>query len=66
MTLYWSRWPATGWSSPTCVRRLGEKWDRDWLLGWRDITNASNERTFFPCVIPLSATGDGFLLAFPA
>ena len=34
------------------------------LLGWRDITNASNERTFVPSVMPLSAAGDAFLLAF--
>lgn len=44
--------------------KLKDKWDRDWLLGWRDITNASNERTFVPSVLPRSAVGDKFLLAF--
>jgi hypothetical protein len=46
------------------VTKLRDKWDRGWLLGWRDITNASNERTFVPSVMPLSAAGDAFLLAF--
>jgi hypothetical protein len=44
---------------------LDGRWDRDWLLGWRDITTPSNERTFVPSVLPTSAVGDKFLLAFP-
>jgi hypothetical protein len=40
--------------------KLNGKWDRDWLLGWRDITNASNERTFVPSVLPVSAVGHVF------
>ncbi|MBC9733549.1 N-6 DNA methylase [Nocardioides sp. zg-578] len=40
-------------------------WDRDWLFGWRDVTNASNARTFVPSALPLAAVGDKFLLAFP-
>ena len=39
-------------------------WDYDWLLGWRDITNSSNERTIVASVIPRAAVGDKFLLAF--
>ena len=31
--------------------KLEDKWDRDWLLGWRDITNPGNERTFVPSVL---------------
>lgn len=45
--------------------KLEAKWDRDWLLGWRDITNASNERTCMPSVLPISAVGNVFHLAFP-
>ena len=41
-------------------------WDRDWLLGWRDIARASDVRTFVPSALPLAAAGDTFLLAFPA
>ncbi|MDP4533492.1 N-6 DNA methylase [Marinobacter salarius] len=36
-----------------------------YLIGWRDITNATNERTVIAGVIPLSAVGDTFLLMFP-
>jgi len=45
---------------------LGGKWDRDWLLGWRNITNTSNERTFVATVMPRSAINHAFPLAFPA
>jgi hypothetical protein len=44
---------------------LADKWSRGWLLGWRDITNASNMRTFVPSVLPASAVGHKFPLAFP-
>jgi hypothetical protein len=44
---------------------LAGEWDNEWLLGWRDITNMGNERTFVPSVLPLSAVGNSFLLAFP-
>ncbi|UPU43167.1 MULTISPECIES: Eco57I restriction-modification methylase domain-containing protein [Rhodococcus] len=50
---------------PKVAEALHEKWDRQWLLGWRDITNASNQRTFVPSALPASAVGDKFLLAFP-
>jgi hypothetical protein len=45
---------------------LAGRWERDWLFGWRDITNASNMRTMVPCVLPRSAVGHKFPLAFPA
>lgn len=45
---------------------IGKRWNRDWLLGWRDIARASDARTFVPSVLPRSAVGDKFLLAFPA
>jgi hypothetical protein len=41
-------------------------WSRDWLLGWRDVTGQEKWRTFVPSVLPKSAVGDKFLLAFPA
>ncbi len=49
----------------TMTKKLNERWSRDWLLGWRDITNAGNERTFVPTCFPTSAAGDPVLLAFP-
>lgn len=36
-----------------------------WLMGWRDITNSSNERTVIASVVPRVGTGDTFLLMFP-
>lgn len=45
--------------------KLDNRWDRQWLLGWRDITNAGNERTFVPSVFPVSAVGHVFPVAFP-
>jgi len=40
--------------------RLAGKWDRPWLLGWRDITNTTNERTVIAGVVPLVGVGNNF------
>ncbi|BBX50356.1 N-6 DNA methylase [Mycolicibacterium poriferae] len=47
------------------VEKLRGKSDRGWLLGWRDITHATNERTFVASVVPTSAVGHIFPLALP-
>jgi SAM-dependent methyltransferase len=40
-------------------RRLEERgWDKQWLLAFRDITNATNERTAIFSLLPLSAVGN--------
>lgn len=36
-----------------------------WLMGWRDITNATNARTVIASVVPRLATGDTLLLMYP-
>ena len=36
-----------------------------YLIGWRDICRATDERTVISDVIPLAAVGDTFLLMFP-
>jgi len=36
-----------------------------WLMGWRDITNSTNERTVIASVIPRAAVGDTLLLMYP-
>lgn len=55
------------WVARTEIAKvLKERWDRDWLLGWRGIARASDVRTFAPSVLPTAAVGDTFLLAFPA
>lgn len=39
--------------------RLRDKgWERGWLMGWRDITNATNERTVIASVVPLAGIGN--------
>ncbi len=42
--------------------RLAGKWDRGWLLGWRRITNATNERTVVATILPLVGAGDNIFL----
>jgi hypothetical protein len=38
--------------------RLADKWHHDWLLGWRDITNTTNERTVTASVLPRVGVGN--------
>uniref|UniRef100_UPI003FA39844 Eco57I restriction-modification methylase domain-containing protein n=1 Tax=Methylocaldum sp. GT1BB TaxID=3438963 RepID=UPI003FA39844 len=47
-------------------QRLSDKnWSRGWLMGWRDICRATDERTVIASVVPRVATGDTLLLMFP-
>jgi hypothetical protein len=47
--------------------RLADKgWTRGWLMGWRDITNATNERTVIATAFPRRGCGDTLLLMFPS
>lgn len=41
------------------------RWDRPWLLGWRDISNAVNDRTCIFSVIPRVGVGHTAPLMFP-
>ncbi|CAL9641047.1 hypothetical protein SUDANB176_06348 [Streptomyces sp. enrichment culture] len=43
------------------VRR---SWEREWLLGWRDIAKIANERTMISAVMPISAVGHTYPLMF--
>ena len=38
-------------------RLTAKGWTRGWLMGWRDITNATNERTVIAGAIPRSGVG---------
>ncbi|MHB1430532.1 MAG: Eco57I restriction-modification methylase domain-containing protein [Streptosporangiaceae bacterium] len=51
---------AVGVTSRLATRR----WDRGWLLGWRDICRSTDERTVISAAIPRAAVGDKYLLAF--
>jgi len=48
-------------------RRGSPVWSRDrgWLLGWRGITNATNERTVIAALLPRTAVGHTALLLLP-
>ena len=46
--------------------KLGHTWDRGWMLGWRDITRASDTRTVIACIIPRVAVGNKFPLMMPS
>ncbi|MCW5318351.1 restriction endonuclease [Nostoc sp. KVJ3] len=46
------------WVSKTEIEnRLAGKWNRKWLLGWRDITSATNEITAIFSLLPKIAIG---------
>nr|MBP7949713.1 hypothetical protein [Verrucomicrobiales bacterium] len=48
------------------TRLAAKNWQRQWLMGWRDITNATNERTVIATVFPRSAVGNQLpLMVFP-
>jgi N-6 DNA Methylase len=57
---YWAR------QAEVDARLSRRGWDRGWLLGWRRITNSTNERTMISAILPRSAAGDSvFLMLSP-
>ncbi|MFJ9426537.1 Eco57I restriction-modification methylase domain-containing protein [Streptomyces sp. NPDC101249] len=50
--------------TPGVRSRLAAKgWDREWVMGWRDVCRASDERTMICSVAPAHGFGHKFLLA---
>jgi hypothetical protein len=45
--------------------RLAAFWSRGWLLGWRKIARATDQRTVIAVLFPRAAAGDATPLAFP-
>ena len=43
-------------------RLTAKGWNRSWLMGWRDITNATNERTVIATVFPRVGVGNNLPL----
>ena len=62
--------PPAGLSSEESALRLAERWLKEscpkWLMGWRDICRATDERTVIASVLPAVGTGDTLLLMFPS
>ncbi|MFE7511012.1 Eco57I restriction-modification methylase domain-containing protein [Streptomyces sp. NPDC057540] len=49
---------------PGVRSRLAAKgWDREWVLGWRDVCRASDERTLIAAIAPAHGFGHKYLLA---
>lgn len=44
------------------AKKLGD-WNEPWLLGWRDVSNATNERTFIASQLPSTGIGNTIVLA---
>lgn len=40
------------------------EWTRGWLVGWRDVTNSTNERTVIASVLPRTGVANNFPLMF--
>jgi hypothetical protein len=48
------------------VSRIAAKgWDRGWLMGWRDICRATDERTVIAPAVPAAGVGNKMPLIFP-
>lgn len=48
------------------ISRLKDLWDYNWLIGFRDITNATNERTCIMTILPISGTDFSVRLLLPS
>jgi len=44
---------------------LEGKWDRDWLLGWRNVCRSTDERTTIATITPAYGVGHSLPLMFP-
>ncbi len=55
------------WVSETEVNKklADKKWDKGWLMGWRDICRATDERTVIASVVPKSGVGNKMPLFLP-
>ncbi|QNE73782.1 N-6 DNA methylase [Streptomyces finlayi] len=53
--------------TPGVRSRLAAKgWDREWVMGWRDIGRTSDERTMISSAVPAHGFGHPFPLALPS
>ena len=57
-------WPRHWVSEQMVMGELKSKWDRNWLLAWRDIARNDEERTLMATALPLSAVGHTAPLLF--
>ncbi|RKG87105.1 Eco57I restriction-modification methylase domain-containing protein [Corallococcus terminator] len=48
------------------AQRLASRWDRGWLLGWRDIVRSTDQRTVIASLLPRVAVGHTTPLMMPS
>jgi len=46
--------------------RLADRWDRDWLLGWRRVARSTDERTFICTKLEDVGIGDSIFVMLPS
>jgi hypothetical protein len=46
-------------------KKLEGRWDKPWMLGWRDICRSTDERTTIATKLPRVAVGNNLPIAFP-
>lgn len=58
----------TRWWAPQVEvdERIADRWERDWLLCWRDIARSTDVRTLIAAIIPRVAVGNSAPIMFPA
>lgn len=55
------------WVADSAVaERLDERWQYQWLLGWRDICRSTDHRTVIASLIPRTAVGHQFPIMMPS
>lgn len=47
-------------------KKLAGRWDRDWLLGWRDVSRSTDARTVITTLVPRLAYGHKWMLCLPS
>ncbi|MFI0815375.1 Eco57I restriction-modification methylase domain-containing protein [Streptomyces sp. NPDC021098] len=58
LTRYWVP------ESEVSAKLSSKSWTSEWLLGWRDITNSTNERTMIAALSPIAGFGHTYPLLF--
>ncbi len=56
-------WPRYWVAEEHVYEQIGKRWNRGWLLGWRDIARNVDERTVIASTLPIAAVGHTIPLA---
>lgn len=56
---YWVR-------AEVVAERLADRWDHDWLLGWRRVARSTDERTFICTKVEDVGLGDSIFIILPS